>query len=178
MIRTTVFSPAKKMVLIQLFSFNSIFCCSVSVVNISLHFQTIILSLIVIIQWYFCLTTASAPHRDLIRSSSSLSEWDEETQQTETTSPRRFKKSPCKPPWNTIHKSTESYSCFKRKGNFAVFEVIKLTASLLGERCWSFTHTISLSLYITSNPSICPSIYLWIIPYIWLIIHCFILYVH
>ncbi len=42
----------------------SIFCCSVSVGNISLHFQTFILSLIVIIQWYFC-----APHRDQIRSS-------------------------------------------------------------------------------------------------------------
>ncbi len=88
-------------------------------------------------------------------------------------SPRRFKKSSLQTSLKTIHKSTESYSCFKCKGNFAVFEVIKLTASLLGERCWSFTHTISLSLYITSNPSICPSIYLWIIPYIWLIIHCF-----
>ncbi len=42
----------------------SIFCCSVSVVNISLHLQTFILPLVVII---------SAPHRDLISSSSSLS---------------------------------------------------------------------------------------------------------
>ncbi len=36
----------------------SIFCCSVSV--------NIYLPLIVIMQWDFCLTTASAPHRDLI----------------------------------------------------------------------------------------------------------------
>ncbi len=57
----------------------SIFCCSVSAGNISLHFQT----WIVIIQWDFCLTIASAPHRDLISSSSSL-EWHEETEQTET----------------------------------------------------------------------------------------------
>ncbi len=51
----------------------SIFCCSVSVSNISLHFQTYIFPLIVMIQWDFCLTTASAPHRDLITSPSSSS---------------------------------------------------------------------------------------------------------
>ncbi len=50
----------------------------------SLHFQTLILLLIVIIQWDFCLRTASAPHRDLIIIS--LSEWHEETKQTETDS--------------------------------------------------------------------------------------------
>ncbi len=33
----------------------SIFLCSVSVVNINLHFQTFILRLIVIIKWNFCL---------------------------------------------------------------------------------------------------------------------------
>ncbi len=49
----------------------SIFCCSVSVGNNSLHFQTFILPLIVIISEIFVctrsLTTASAPHRsDLI----------------------------------------------------------------------------------------------------------------
>ncbi len=54
--------------------------------NISLHFQTFILPLIVIIQWYFCLTAASAPHRDLIWSSSVCLEWHEETEQTETDS--------------------------------------------------------------------------------------------
>ncbi len=47
------------------------FCCSVSVRNIRLHFQTLILTFIVIIQWDFCLKTASAPHRDLIWSPSS-----------------------------------------------------------------------------------------------------------
>ncbi len=61
----------------------SIFCCSVSVENISLHFQTFILSLIVIMQWDFC-----APHRDLIWSSSVCLEWHEETEQTETKSRR------------------------------------------------------------------------------------------
>ncbi len=49
MIRTLVFSPAK-----NVFSVISIFCCSVSVGNISSHFQTFILPLIVIIQWDFC----------------------------------------------------------------------------------------------------------------------------
>ncbi len=36
-----------------------IFCCSVLVLNISLHFQTFILPLIVIIQWVFCLLKES-----------------------------------------------------------------------------------------------------------------------
>ncbi len=71
---TLLYSPAK-MVLSQLFLY---FCCSVSVENISVHFQTFILPLIVIIQWDFIctrsLTTASAPYRDLISPSSSLSE--------------------------------------------------------------------------------------------------------
>ncbi len=48
-------------------------CCNVSVGNISLHSHTFILSLILIIQWGFCLTAASAPHRDPNSSSSSLS---------------------------------------------------------------------------------------------------------
>ncbi len=68
MIRTLVFSAAKN----YFKSVISVFCCSVSVGNISLHFQTFILPLIVVIQWEFCLTTASAPHRDLFWSSSSL----------------------------------------------------------------------------------------------------------
>ncbi len=56
----------------------SIFCCSVSVGNISLHFQTFILPLIVIIQWD--LTTA----RDLVWSHHPVClEWHEETEQTE-----------------------------------------------------------------------------------------------
>ncbi len=61
-IRTLVFSPDKN----GFKSVISIFCCSVSVGNISLLFQTFILPLIVMIQWDFCLTKASAPHRDLI----------------------------------------------------------------------------------------------------------------
>ncbi len=78
-IRTLVFSPGKKKKVFK--SVISIFCCSsVSVGNISLHLQTLILPLIVIIQWDFLcfvctrsLKTARAPHRDLISSSSSLS---------------------------------------------------------------------------------------------------------
>ncbi len=71
-----------KMVLSQLFLSFAV----VLVGNIRLHFQTFILPWIVIIQWYFCLTTASAPHRDLIWSSSVCLERHEETQQTETDS--------------------------------------------------------------------------------------------
>ncbi len=57
-IRTLVFSPAK-------FFFKSVIaivCCSVSVGNISLHFQKLILTLI----GTRSLTKASAPHRHLI----------------------------------------------------------------------------------------------------------------
>ncbi len=72
-LRPLVFSPTKKISFNPLF----LFCCSVSVGNISLHFQTHILPLIVIIQWDFCFhkesDNSSAPHRDLISSSSSLS---------------------------------------------------------------------------------------------------------
>ncbi len=46
-IRALVFSPAKN----GFKSVISIFCCCVSVGNIGLHFQTLILPLIVIIQW-------------------------------------------------------------------------------------------------------------------------------
>ncbi len=67
-ITTLVFSAAKN----GFKSVISIFCCSVSVGNISLHFQTFILPLIVIIQW------------DVIWSSSVCLEWHEETEQTET----------------------------------------------------------------------------------------------
>ncbi len=77
----------------------SIFCCSVSVGNISLHFQAFILPLIVIIQWDFC-----APHRDLIWSSSvSLNDMKKQnklrqtkSRRTVATSPRCFKKPSCK----------------------------------------------------------------------------------
>ncbi len=76
MIRTLVCSPAKKCFK----SIISIFCCSVSVGNISLYFQTLILPLIVIIQWDFCLTTASAPQRsDLIIISLSGMTWRNRT---------------------------------------------------------------------------------------------------
>ncbi len=54
-LRPLVFSPAKKK---GFKSVISIFCCNVSVGIISLHFQTLILPLIVIIQWDFCLTAA------------------------------------------------------------------------------------------------------------------------
>ncbi len=71
MIRTLVCSPAKN----GFKSIISIFCCSVTVGNISLYFQTLILPLIVIIQWDFCLTSTSAPHRDLIWSDHHQSVW-------------------------------------------------------------------------------------------------------
>ncbi len=76
MIRTLVFSPAKN----GFKSVISIFCCSESVGNISLHFQTFILPLIVLIQWDFCLLYTE------IWSSSVCLEWHEETEQTETDS--------------------------------------------------------------------------------------------
>ncbi len=38
----------------NMYKLPDIFCCSVSVGNISLHFQTFPLPLIVIIQWDFC----------------------------------------------------------------------------------------------------------------------------
>ncbi len=50
-LRPLVFSPTKN----GFKSVISIFCGSVSVGNISLHFQTLFLSLIVIMQWDYCL---------------------------------------------------------------------------------------------------------------------------
>ncbi len=114
-IRALVFSPARN----DFKSVISIFCCSVSIGNISLHFQTLILPIIVIIQWDFCLTTSSAPHRDLIWSSSVCLESHEETEQTETksrrtvaTSPRCFRRSICTTTWKTLLKCTEGKNCF------------------------------------------------------------------
>ncbi len=75
MIKTLVFSAAKN----SFKSVSSIFCCSVSVGNISLHSQTFNLPLIVIIQWDVW---------DLIWSSSVCLESHEETEQTETQSRR------------------------------------------------------------------------------------------
>ncbi len=81
MIRTLVFSPAKK----WFQSVISIFCCSVSVGNISLHFQTFILQLIVIIQWDFCLhkesdnSQCSTQRSDLIIISLSGMTWRNRT---------------------------------------------------------------------------------------------------
>ncbi len=75
-IRTLVFSPAKN----GFKSIISIFCCSVSEGNISLHFQTLILPLIVIIQWDFLLKESEnsqcSTHRsDLIINSLSGMTW-------------------------------------------------------------------------------------------------------
>ncbi len=95
MIRTIVFSAAKN----AFKSVISIFCCSVSVGNISFHFQTLILSLIVIIQWFLF-----DPHRDLIIIQSV---WNDMKIQNKlrrvnpeelwrTTSPRCVKKPSCK----------------------------------------------------------------------------------
>ncbi len=80
-VRPLVFSPTKNSFKSYYYFFISIFSCSVSVGNISLHFQTFIWPLIVIIQWDLC-----APHRDLIWSSSVCLESHEETEQTETDS--------------------------------------------------------------------------------------------
>ena len=117
MIRTLVFSSAKN----GFKSVISIFCCSVSVGNISLHFQTFILPLIVIIQWDFCLTTASAPHRDLIWSSSVCLEWHEETEQTETDSIQKncvsetLQETFLQSSWETLLKCTEDKTCSKHR---------------------------------------------------------------
>ncbi len=82
-----VFSPAKK----WFKSVISIFCCSVSVGNISLHFQTFILPLIVIIQWDFCL------HKEPDNSQCSTEIWGNVSSWT----------------WKTMRKCTEGKSCFK-----------------------------------------------------------------
>ncbi len=98
-IRTLVFSPAKN----GFKSVISIFCCSASVANISLHFQTFILPLNVIIQWDFCL------HKESDNSqiwSHHQSVWNDmkkqnklrqtKSRRTVATSPRCFKKPTCK----------------------------------------------------------------------------------
>ncbi len=69
-----LYSAGAKMIIILVFpadknGFKSVFCCSVSVGNISVHGKMNVWTLIVIIEWYVCLKTASAPHRDLISSS-------------------------------------------------------------------------------------------------------------
>ncbi len=97
MIRTLAFSPAKS----GFKSVISIFCCSVWVKNISLHFQTIIFPLIVIIQWVFCLhkdsvnSQCSTQRSDLIIFSlSGMTNWDrlnpEELQQRLQDASRNF----------------------------------------------------------------------------------------
>ncbi len=91
-LRPIVFSPTKN----GFKSVISTFCCSVSVGNISLHFQTFILLLIVIIQWDFCLHKES----DNSQCSTQRSEmtWRTEplrqtkSRRTVATSPRCFKK--------------------------------------------------------------------------------------
>ncbi len=79
-IRTLVFSPAKN----GFKSVISIFCCSASVANISLHFQTFILPLNVIIQWDFCLHKESDNSQIWSHHHPVCLEWHEETEQTET----------------------------------------------------------------------------------------------
>ncbi len=76
-IRTLVFSAAKN----GFKSVISIFCWIVSVGNISLHFQTFILPLIVIIQWHFCLhnSQCSTQRSDLIIISLSGVTWRNRT---------------------------------------------------------------------------------------------------
>ncbi len=99
-----------------------------SVGNISLHFQTFILPLIVIIQWDFCLhkesdnSQCSTQRSDLIIISLSGVTWrnnklrQTQSRRTVATSPRCFKKpgSRCKATWKTLRKCTEGKSCFKR----------------------------------------------------------------
>ncbi len=123
-IRTLVFWPVK----ISFKSVISIFCCSVSVGNISLHFQALILPLIVIIQWYFCLhkesdnSQCSTQRSDLIIIQSVWNDMKKQNKQRQTqsrrtvaTSPRCFNRPTCKATWKTIFKCTEGKSCFKRK---------------------------------------------------------------
>ncbi len=99
-IRTLVFSPAKN----GFKSVISIFCCSVSVENISLHFQTFILPLIVIIQWDFvCTRSLSTQRSDLIIIQSVWNDMKKQnklrqtkSRRTVATSPRCFKRPTCK----------------------------------------------------------------------------------
>ncbi len=94
MIKTLVFSAAKS----GFKSVISIFCCIVSVGNTCLQFQTLIYPLTVIIQLYVCLITASAPHRDVIWSSSvchkDMKKQNKlrQTRSRRTVSPRCFRK--------------------------------------------------------------------------------------
>ncbi len=102
----TLFSPTKKWFWVSYFYLLLYGQYEISVWNISVHFQTFVLPLTVIIQWYFCLhkesdnSQRSDPHRDLIASSSSLSgitwrnrtNWDRLNPEELTMSPRCFKK--------------------------------------------------------------------------------------
>ncbi len=85
-------------------------CASVG--NISLHFQTFILPLIVIIQWYFCLlhTEIWSDHQSVWNDMKNRTNWDRLNPEElwRTTSPRCFKKPPCKAPWETMHKCTRA----------------------------------------------------------------------
>ncbi len=118
-IRTLVFPPAKKWFQV------SYFCLLLYCVSKTFWF-TFILPLIVIIQWDFCLTAASAPHRDLIWSDHHhQSVWNDmkkqnklrqtKSRRTVAVSSRCFKKHTWKVPWKTLCKCTEGKSCFKRK---------------------------------------------------------------
>ncbi len=93
----------------------SIFCCSVSVGNIRLHFQTFILPLIVIIQWDFSLHKESDNRQCSTQRSDLIiiqSVWNNKKKQnklrqtkprrTVATSPRCFKKPTCKATWKTM----------------------------------------------------------------------------
>ncbi len=99
---STLVSPAAKN---GFKSVISIFCCSVSVGNISLHFQTFILSLIVIIQWDVW---------DLIWSSSVCLESHEESEQTETKSRRTVSQDASRnllqSSWETLLKHTHTHT--------------------------------------------------------------------
>ncbi len=102
----------------------SMFCCSVSVGNISVHFQAFILPLIVITKWAFCLDKESdnsqcSTHRDLISLPSSLSgmtwrnrtNWDRlnpVTKMLQETYLQSYLKTMCK--------CSSGKRCFKSKG--------------------------------------------------------------
>jgi len=122
----SVFSPPKKGFKPVIY----IFCCRVSVGNISSHFQTFILPLILIIQWYFCMHKESDNSRcSTLRSDlhiiKSVCDYMKKqmklrhtkSRRTVAVSPRRLKKPSCKATWKTTCKCTWTNAGLNAKGD-------------------------------------------------------------
>ncbi len=104
------------------------FYCSVSVENIGLRFQTLILPLIIIIQWDFCLhkesdnSQHSTQRSDLIIIQSVWNDMKKQnklrqtkSRRTVATSPRCFKKPTCKAIWKTIASAPRAKAALNAK---------------------------------------------------------------